>query len=336
VTCSQAVSLHELSADGTRLNLISQHGLEQWTGDRQDIPTGNLRNWFESLNEPIIENGLARAQRIPVDLRPEGYEVYLGAQLRARGKALGILSCYRQIDRPYSLNTIALVVALAEQLGIIIENYRLQRQAEQGVIIEERQRLARDLHDAITQSLYGVSLFARSSVDALEEGSIEKAVETLQEVEQNALLALKEMRLLLHQLQPLALEQGGLWQAIDGRLNQVERRLGIKATLAIADGLILRPRAKESVYRIITEALNNSLKHAGASEVRVMLRENQGLIRLEVHDNGRGFDPAAPLTGMGIKNMRERAAMLRGELILTSNPEGGTTVNVDLPIEWRE
>lgn len=332
----QAVSIHELSADSTCLHIVAQQGFEQGKGVQMEMPLDGLGNWFENLNEPIIENRLAESKRLPSALRLEGYEVYLGAQLRAQGKALGILSCYRQVARPYSLNTTALVVALAEQLGIIIENYRLRRQAEQGAIIEERQRLARDLHDAITQSLYGVTLFARSSVDALEEGSFEKAAETLQEVEQNALHALKEMRLLLHQLQPLALEQGGLRQAIDSRLNQVERRLGIKATLAITDGLTLRPRAKESVYRIITEALNNSLKHADASEVSVTLREIQGLIRLEVHDNGRGFDPARPESGMGIKNLRERATMLQGELTLTSTPEAGTTVCVDLPIEWLE
>jgi PAS domain S-box-containing protein len=332
----QAVSIHELSADGTSLHLVAQQGLEQEKGVQVEMPLDGLSKWFESLNEPIIENRLAESKRLPATLRLEGYEVYLGAQLRAQGKALGILSCYRQIDRPYSLNTTALVVALAEQLGIIIENYRLRRQAEQGVIIEERQRLARDLHDAITQSLYGVTLFARSGVDALEEGSFEKAAETLQEVEQNALHALKEMRLLLHQLQPLALEKGGLRQAIDGRLNQVERRLGIEATLTIADGLILRPRAKETVYRIITEALNNSLKHADASEVSVTLHESQGHIRLEVHDNGCGFDPDSVNSGMGIKNMRERSVMLQGELTLTSIPEGGTTMCVDLPVEWLE
>ncbi len=332
----QAVCIHELSANGATLRLVAQHGLEQDKSIQAEIPLDGLGNWFESLNEPIIENSLAESERLPLALRPEGYGVYLGAQLRARGKALGILSCYRQIDQPYSLNITALVVALAEQLGIIIENYRLRRQAEQGVIIEERQRLARDLHDAITQSLYGVTLFARSGVDALEEGNFEKAAETLQEVERNALSALKEMRLLLHQLQPLALEQGGLRQAVDSRLNQVERRLGIQATLAIADGLKLRPWAKESIYRIITEALNNSLKHADASEVNVTLRENQGLIRLEVHDNGRGFDPARPKTGMGIKNMHERATMLQGELTLISIPEGGTTVCLDLPCEWLE
>lgn len=226
-----------------------------------------------------------------------------------------------------------LLVALAEQLGIIVENYRLRQMAEEGAIIEERQRLARELHDAVTQSLFGVTLFARSSVDALEAGDFEKAAATMQEVEQNALGALKEMRLLLHQLQPLALEQGGLRQAIDSRLNQVERRLGIRATLAIKNGLTLPPRVEESVYRIITEALNNSLKYADAAEVVVSLREDQGFIRLEVSDNGRGFDLTMPRLGMGIKNMQERVAMLQGELTITSTPGQGTTICVDLPAE---
>jgi signal transduction histidine kinase len=234
------------------------------------------------------------------------------------------------------LNTTALVVALAEQLGIIIENYRLRQRAEEGVIIEERQRLARDLHDAITQSIYAVTLFARSSVDALEAGNIDKANETLQEVERNALFAQKEMRLLLHQLQPLALEEGGLQRAIDSRLNQVERRLGITASLAISEGLLLRPRPEESVYRIVTEALNNSLKYADASEISISLQENEGHLRLEVKDNGCGFDPAMPKLGMGISNMQERVAILRGRFTLTSAPGQGTIISVDLPAECQE
>lgn len=336
VTHCQAVSVHELSADGTTLSLVAQHGLEQEMGAQSERLPDSFGAWFGGLNEPIIETNLSQSELLPLSLRPDGFEVFLGAQLRARGRALGLLSCYRQIDRPFSLNTTSLAVALAEQLGIIIENYRLRQQAEQGAIIGERQRLARDLHDAITQSLYGVTLFARSSADALEAADFQKMAEMQHEVERNALYALKEMRLLLHQLQPLALEQGGLLQAIESRLNQVERRLGIQATLAFGDGLTLRPRAKETVYRIITEALNNSLKHANANEVSVSLQADQGLVRLEVKDNGCGFDPAAPTSGMGITNMKERTQLLQGDLTLTSTPGQGTILRINLPREWLE
>lgn len=332
----QAVSIHELSADGKTLYLVAQHGLDQDEVAELAPLADRFAEWFHNLNEPILEDELGESELLPPALRPAGIERFLGAQLRARGKALGILSCYRRTDRGYSLNTTALVVALAEQLGIIIENYRLRQRAEEGVIIEERQRLARDLHDAITQSIYAVTLFARSSVDALEAGNIDKANETLQEVEQNALFAQKEMRLLLHQLQPLALEEGGLQRAIDSRLNQVERRLGITASLAISEGLLLRPRPEESVYRIVTEALNNSLKYADATEISISLQENEGHLRLEVKDNGCGFDPAMPKLGMGISNMQERVAILHGRFTLTSAPGHGTIISVDLPAECQE
>lgn len=332
----QAVSIHELSADGTSLYLVAQHGLAQERSAKLQPLGDSFVEWFQCLNEPIIEYELGKSELLPPVLRPAGFDRFLGAQLRARGKALGILSCYRRTDRDYSLNTTALVVALAEQLGIIIENYRLRQRAEEGVIIEERQRLARDLHDAITQSIYAVTLFAKASVDALEEGNIDKANETLQEVERNALYAQKEMRLLLHQLQPLALEEGGLQQAIESRLNQVERRLGVTASLAIGEGLLLRPRPEESIYRIVTEALNNSLKYADATEISISLQENDDFIRLEIKDNGRGFDPAAPKLGMGINNMQQRVAILHGTFTLTSAPGQGTIISVDLPAECQE
>lgn len=336
----QAISVHEVSDDGEKLHLVAEYGLGLRKDAATEVLSERLGQWFARLHEPIIEQLPNESEWLPAALRPAGFSVYIGAQLRARGKALGILICYRREDRMYSLNTTALVVALAEQLGIVVENYRLRQRAEEGAIIEERRRLARDLHDAITQSLYSVSLFARSSADALEAGELDKAAMTVAEVEETALRMLREMRLLLHQLQPLVLEQGGLAVALQSRLNQVERRLGIQATLDLADAIRLRPRAEEALYRIITEALNNSLKHADASEVRVKLyvrpKEEQTRLRVEVRDNGRGFDTDGERLGLGIKNMEARVALLGGKFTLRSKPGEGTVVAVDLPAEWLE
>jgi signal transduction histidine kinase len=179
-------------------------------------------------------------------------------------------------------------------------------EAEQTAVLEERQRLARDLHDAITQSLYGVMLFARASRDA-------------------------QMRLLLHQLRPLSLEHGGLPRAIIRRFNQVERRLGITATAEIKDDLGLSRTVEESLYFFTIEALNNSLKHGNAKKVSVSLGQDNGDVQLIVEDNGQGFDQSKPAAGLGLNNMQERADLLGGEIEIWSEEGKGTRVRLSLP-----
>ncbi|UCC54410.1 MAG: HAMP domain-containing protein, partial [Anaerolineaceae bacterium] len=203
--------------------------------------------------------------------------------------------------------------------------------AEETAVLAERQRLARDLHDAITQSLYGVMLFARASRDAQEAGEIAKLTETLEEIEINSLQTLKEMRLLLHQLRPSSLDRGGLAQAISRRFDQVERRLGITTTADINKNLDLSRRKEESLYMIATEALNNSLKHGNAREVRVCIDQINGDVQLIVEDNGQGFDKTQPTAGMGLKNMRERANLAGGDIEIWTEGGNGTRINVTIP-----
>jgi signal transduction histidine kinase len=206
-----------------------------------------------------------------------------------------------------------------------------KEEAEETAVLEERQRLARDLHDAITQSLYGLMLFTRASRDAQEAGDDAKLEETLEEIETNALQTLKEMRLLLHQLRPLSLEQGGLSGAINTRFDQVERRLGITATAQIQNDLDLTRGAEESLYFITTEALNNSLKHSKAKKVGVSLDRANGDIQLIVEDNGLGFDPDKPTAGMGLKNMQERADLLGGDIEFVTGEGQGACIRLKIP-----
>jgi signal transduction histidine kinase len=142
---------------------------------------------------------------------------YLGAQIRARGQPLGLLSCYRDSNHAFTLEDISLLTALAEQLGVVIENYRLRQQLEEMVLVKERQRLARELHDSITQSLYSQTLFARAGRYAYEDGDTGKLNSSMEQIEASSLSALKEMRMLLFHLQPPSLGEGGLETAINDR-----------------------------------------------------------------------------------------------------------------------
>jgi signal transduction histidine kinase len=134
----------------------------------------------------------------------------------------------------------------------------------------------------------------------------------------------------VHELRPLALEKEGLVGALQQRLDAVERRAGMDARLIVEGELDLLPDVEEALYRIAQEALNNALKHAAATMVRVSIHADEDKVVLEVADNGKGFDPQAVSDegGMGLTTMRERAEKLGGTLVLISAPGEGTTVTV--------
>jgi len=147
--------------------------------------------------------------------------------------------------------------------------------------------------------------------------------------------ALKEMRLLIHELRPPALEQEGLVGALHQRLDAVEKRAGVEARLLMNDLIELPAHVEEELYRIAQEALNNALKHAGATTVTVHIRAEDHQAVLEVSDNGRGFNPAAVSNcgGMGLVSMDERARRLGGTLSVSSAPGQGTTVRAGVPTD---
>jgi signal transduction histidine kinase len=204
-------------------------------------------------------------------------------------------------------------------------------EAQHTAVLQERQRLARDLHDAITQSLYGVMLFARAGRDAQEIGDDTRLVENLLEIENNALQTLKEMRLLLHQLRPSSLERGGLQGAFNQRFDQVERRLGIHAIAEVEDNLGLPRGLEEALYMIANEALNNSLKHSNSKTLLVRCSRDNAEIMMVVEDDGQGFDPSRPTAGMGLDNMHERTDLLGGLITIQSEPGRGTRVHLSVP-----
>jgi signal transduction histidine kinase len=251
---------------------------------------------------------------------------YLGAQIRARGQPLGLLSCYRDSNHAFTLEDISLLTALAEQLGVVIENYRLRQRSEEMVLIKERHRLARELHDSITQSLYSQTLFARVGRYAYEDGDTEKLNNSMEQLEESSLIALKEMRMLLFQLESPLLEDGGLETAINNRLDMVERRLDIEVVYHIDNDISYPPLVEEALYRITLEALNNSLKHANTSQVSVRIVAEMGQVILEVADNGKGFKINRDHKGMGLQSMRERASIAGGNLEIITRPSKGTIV----------
>jgi signal transduction histidine kinase len=248
-----------------------------------------------------------------MDITLCGNRSVLAVPLFVSGEFYGCLALYYLQQRLFSQEEIGLAVAFGDQAALAIENDRLRNLVKQAAVLEERGRLARELHDSVTQSLFSLTLLAEGWRRLLRSGKMENVAESLAELGEIAQQALKEMRLLVYELRPPTLEQEGLLGALHQRLNAVERRAGVAAHLVVEDLFELPAPIEEGLYRITQEALNNSLKHAGATSVTVSLGMDNGFVVLEVADNGHGFEldsDAYQEGGMGLLSMRERAERL--------------------------
>ena len=221
-------------------------------------------------------------------------------------------------------------VVLVTELGLA--RGETEQRARQVAVLEERQRLSRELHDSVTQSLYGVSLYAEAGSRALAEGDVEPVATNLRDIGETTQEALGEMRLLLFELRPPLLQEHGLAAALQSRLQAVEARSGL-ATEFVSEGEErLAPDTEQELYRIAQEALNNVLKHAHAAHVTLRLNAATNRVTLDMADDGLGFDPSVQSTGgMGLRGIRERVERLGGELRIESSPGSGTRVHVDVP-----
>lgn len=212
---------------------------------------------------------------------------------------------------------------------------RLIAAAQEQAILEERQRLARDLHDSVTQALYGITLHAQAVRRLLAAGDVTAAADSLRVLQDTAQEALDEMRLLIFELRPPLLEQVGLVAAVQARLNAVEGRAHLQTKL-IADELNDLPSTiEQALYWIALEALNNVVKHAQARHVTVQLQQVSNQVMLEIADDGVGFAVAGvnEQGGVGLHSIAERVAQLGGQLTLESAPSTGTRLCVEIPYD---
>lgn len=255
------------------------------------------------------------------------------APMRAQGRSLGIISLVdRQRDR-FTSESLSLLTAVADQIASAIENIRLRHKAREAAILAERDRLARDLHDAVTQSLYSLSLFAEAARESAMGNDPAKVQRHIGSVMRMAQQALGELRLMLFELRSETAARKGLADALADRLRTVEARIGVRTNL---DAKLLGPlpiALEEAFYRIGLEALNNALRHGHAQEVEVKLFQESQQIVLIVTDNGSGFviDDVADSGGMGLKSMEQRIRQVEGLVLVESMPGSGTRVEARAP-----
>lgn len=259
---------------------------------------------------------------------------FLGQPMRAQDRVAGVLVVLHDQDDQVILQEMTLLSFIADHLALVVENTRLYKRAERSAVLEERSRLARELHDSVTQSLYSASLYSAGARRYFSQGKTAEVDDYLSHIGNLTQQALKDMRLLVYELRSPELERNGLVGALQNRLDAVERRSNIEADITSQLTGTLPERVEENLYRIAIESLNNSLKYAQATKISLDLYQINNEVVFSVKDNGIGFIREKGLTsgGVGLATMRERAERIGGVYNILTSPEKGTTIEVRIPI----
>jgi signal transduction histidine kinase len=252
---------------------------------------------------------------------------FLGVPIVARGQIAGAFYLTDK-DGGFSDDDQALIETFAAHAALAIENARLHERSRELSIVEERNRLARELHDAVTQKLFGVVLAAESG-SALLARDVAGAGAQLALVRELAGEAMEELRSVIVHLRPPALEAEGLAVALGKHVDVLRRAHRRAIELDVAGDCAVPARVEADVFRIAQEALHNALRHASAERIVVRLRCEDERVELAVVDDGVGFDPAVVRSRrLGLTTMAERARAIDGALDVASAPGAGTTVRL--------
>ncbi|MFZ0546180.1 MAG: GAF domain-containing sensor histidine kinase [Candidatus Promineifilaceae bacterium] len=263
----------------------------------------------------------------------EGVRAWMWVPLAVKGRIIGGIGVAHTEPDRFTAHHADLALIVANQAAITMINAQLYEQAQTLATLQERQRLAQNLHDAVNQSLFSASLIAEV-LPRLWKRNPDKALHSLEDLRRLTRGAMAEMRGLLGELQPLVLTDTNLGDLLRQLGDALTGRSNIPVTVTVTGYDESLPADVQLVfYRLCQEALNNIVKHARASQVGIQLQKNGGIIELHIHDNGRGFDPEHTPSGhYGLSIMRERAESVGAEVVVTSQPESGT----EIVIRWTE
>jgi signal transduction histidine kinase len=293
-----------------------------------------LKRWLESSTIPWLANR-EDGQPSPIAIAGASvFETVINLPIRYEGRALGLLCILWNTQPDLSPDNLAHLIALTERVSSAIQNEALRKKSENAALLEERNRLARELHDSVSQSLYSQCLLAEAAGDMLAQNELSRLESCLVDLKESSLQVLKEMRLLLFELRPPMVGEQDLAKALKNRLEAVERRAGVASQLIVDGTVVLPANIQNDLYYIALEALNNSLKHSGANSIHVLIDSNEHELQLTIEDNGKGFKTDQNQSaGLGLTTMQERVNQLGGHLNLISVPGKGTRVAVKLELK---
>jgi two-component system NarL family sensor kinase len=264
-----------------------------------------------------------------------GLRYHASIPLYAHGKSLGVLNLASTDWRELTPGDLRLLYTLGDLLSIAIERARLYARSVEYGAVEERNRLAREIHDTLAQGLAGISLQLETAEALMDAQADPKRVRrTISQALSLARANLEEARRSVLNLRPAPLEGRDLPEALEALIRSLPNPGGVKTDLHIVGKRCALPaRLEAGLFRIAQEALTNVVRHARAKTARLRLNYSAHRIRLTIEDDGEGFDPHnIPPGRFGLVGLNERAHMLGGNLTLESSPRGGTRLEVTIPV----
>lgn len=313
------------------------HSNERLIATVEDSLVAQGREAFDRLEAEGIGNvsaceDTAASADVPRDRTVDiGVRALLEVPIFLEGQLFALLDAVYTRPRRFTEEQRRLFGSLARRAALAIENARLYAQAQSLAAIEERQRLARELHDSVSQALYGIALGARTARTLLERDPA-KAKDPVDYVLALAEAGLAEMRALIFELRPESLANEGIVAAIEKQVASTRARYGVDVVTDLPGEPDVSLPVKEAIYRVAQEALHNVVKHARATRVELRLAAEDGHLALDLKDDGQGFDPEGDFPGhLGLRSMRERVARLGGDFAVESAPGAGTRVRARVP-----
>jgi signal transduction histidine kinase len=262
---------------------------------------------------------------------------FLGVPVRDGDQVLGIIFAANKTSaaaekRGFTERDEEILSLFAAHAAIALTNARLYERSQELSVMQERSRLARELHDAVTQKLFGIRAHAAAAAvlagrEPFDPARVKAEIETVSALGAEAHA---ELRAVIDGLAPPDLQAGGLAESLRRYAVLAGRAYGIPVTFTAAELPALGPREEAALYRVAQEALHNALRHSGAGSVCVRLARTASRVTLDVKDDGHGFTPEAPSGGVGLASMRERAASVGGVLSIRSG-KSGTLVRMTVP-----
>jgi PAS domain S-box-containing protein len=265
-------------------------------------------------------------------VREAPWETTYIVPLLSRGSVLGAINFLYLPKQEPGEDEKVFLKAVTDQAAVALENARLFAEVRDKVALEERQRLARELHDSVSQALYSITLHAKTARMLLER-DLKQAADSLEYVLSLAKAGQSEMRALIFELRPESLEEEGLVAALQKQADALEARYEIKVVATLCSEPEASLEVKEAVYRITQEALHNTVKHARASNVEIRMECTPDQLTLGITDDGVGFETRGDFPGhLGLRSMRERASRLGGTLEMDSGLGKGTRIRARVPV----
>jgi signal transduction histidine kinase len=303
------------------------------------------RSWKENpvIQELFFAAGPVVCEDIEADPRvndqfreyfmPKGTKKFLAVPILAGGNVKGMITVSHAERLPYRTEEIELTQALGHQVMLAIRLTELGERSRQAAVLAERNRMARDVHDTLAQGFTGVIVQLEAAEYAISEGDRKDADSHLHRARELARKSLSEARTSVRALRPHALEQDDFWPALKRIIKNTTVGTTLRTTFETqGKAPVLPPAWQENLLRIGQEALTNALKYAHAKHFRTRLIRNAKEVRLELSDDGDGFQVKDRHDGFGLTGMRERAEEMGGKLKLVSSPGRGTTITATLSL----